>query len=455
MFCPNCGTKNEDGALFCGACGTRLEAAPAEPIPSPGEPVMPQSDPSDSPYQPANDPIPTPVPYPGPQIPMPKPPKKPIPKVLVAAIVELLVAIGIIAGIVNVLGKKFAPETVAKNYWEATVEHNWAEAYAYCQFPDNELLTAQMYVDANASNTEILQYNSMRVIDQSSMMQQQLGDLSELLGGSSSKIKDGGLTKNIVIEYLVKGNSQKDYSYLTLAKTGKKQLLFWDEWKVTSTDSWAHDITFRIPVNAQITFNGTQVKTAAENIENGRKEFTIPYLFVGDYQVEVTAEGMMPYRKLMHIDQYGSDYTNIDLVPSQETIESLSQQAGEDLMTIIEHAMNGSPFSEVESLFSQNGINEGYVMDDYAAFLEIRGDGRKSGITSLQISNVICTLDYVDSSYITLDITADKTMTYLYQGWSSVSTQQDDYSIHTYCTYELEDNSWKLSSMPISYGTLY
>ena len=24
MFCPNCGTKNDDDALFCGECGTRL-----------------------------------------------------------------------------------------------------------------------------------------------------------------------------------------------------------------------------------------------------------------------------------------------------------------------------------------------------------------------------------------------------------------------------------------------
>jgi uncharacterized membrane protein YvbJ len=42
MFCPNCGTKNEDEALFCGNCGTRLvidvpqetpvqESVPAEP----------------------------------------------------------------------------------------------------------------------------------------------------------------------------------------------------------------------------------------------------------------------------------------------------------------------------------------------------------------------------------------------------------------------------------------
>ena len=25
MFCPNCGTKNDDDALFCGSCGTKLQ----------------------------------------------------------------------------------------------------------------------------------------------------------------------------------------------------------------------------------------------------------------------------------------------------------------------------------------------------------------------------------------------------------------------------------------------
>ena len=28
MFCPNCGTSNDEGALFCANCGTRLEIEP-------------------------------------------------------------------------------------------------------------------------------------------------------------------------------------------------------------------------------------------------------------------------------------------------------------------------------------------------------------------------------------------------------------------------------------------
>ena len=37
MFCPNCGTKNDDDALFCANCGTKLEvaAAPAPAVSSP------------------------------------------------------------------------------------------------------------------------------------------------------------------------------------------------------------------------------------------------------------------------------------------------------------------------------------------------------------------------------------------------------------------------------------
>ena len=35
MKCSNCGAVIEDGAHFCGACGTRIDVAPAEPAPAP------------------------------------------------------------------------------------------------------------------------------------------------------------------------------------------------------------------------------------------------------------------------------------------------------------------------------------------------------------------------------------------------------------------------------------
>src|SRR3954469_15048941 len=42
MHCANCGTSLEEGARFCGACGTRVESVEAPPVPAakPGAPKL-------------------------------------------------------------------------------------------------------------------------------------------------------------------------------------------------------------------------------------------------------------------------------------------------------------------------------------------------------------------------------------------------------------------------------
>ncbi len=63
MFCPNCGTKNDDDALFCANCGTKLEvAAPVEePAPAPVAEPAPVIE-----AAPATEPAPAPVAEPTP-----------------------------------------------------------------------------------------------------------------------------------------------------------------------------------------------------------------------------------------------------------------------------------------------------------------------------------------------------------------------------------------------------
>ena len=54
MFCPKCGTKNEDGAQFCYACGTIFEKENQQPqMQQPiQQPVMPVMDPNAKPVVP-------------------------------------------------------------------------------------------------------------------------------------------------------------------------------------------------------------------------------------------------------------------------------------------------------------------------------------------------------------------------------------------------------------------
>ncbi len=59
-FCPNCGTKLEEGKRFCHNCGTQIEAPAAPPAPSFDDgPVqaapMPEVEVQEAPQQPAED----------------------------------------------------------------------------------------------------------------------------------------------------------------------------------------------------------------------------------------------------------------------------------------------------------------------------------------------------------------------------------------------------------------
>ena len=80
MFCPNCGTKNDDDALFCANCGTKLEvaAAPApaaEPAPAPSVEAAPVAE-----AAPAVEPVPVVEPAPASAVePAPGPAVEPVP----------------------------------------------------------------------------------------------------------------------------------------------------------------------------------------------------------------------------------------------------------------------------------------------------------------------------------------------------------------------------------------
>ena len=298
------------------------------------------------------------------------------------------------------------------------MNHEWGKAYDYCSFPDSDLLSRQMYVNANANNDEIIDYESVKVIDTVQQAQDELSDLNSLLGDYVSDETDETLNnddmKYYVIEYRVKGSSEKSYSYLTVAKTSGKQFLFWDDWKVTSSDSWAQDVQITIPESAEMTLNGTEVDSSGAEVDDGMKTITIPYLFTGEYQMSVTEEGMMDYNRLLEVSSYGIDESYITLIPSQETVDQVAAQAGDDIKLIMESALQGKDFSEIESCFTEQALDEGYVKDDYESLVEgLAGDGETSGVISLQLNNINAELSsQPDAGSIDLYITMDKKETY-------------------------------------------
>lgn len=480
MFCPNCGAKNEEDSRFCYACGTPLlkeEHVQKDPAKestenhNAGQEKGPQEEPYRQIPQPENNRQMPPPPYnnysyggPGTNPPYGNPmrrekpvkTRKPISKGIWVIAAEILAAAVLVFGITQILADRFSPQTAAESYWKAVAENKWSEAYEYCEFPDSEMLTEQMYVNANAGNSETLSYKSYQIVDLSKSAEEtieQLGQLSSVLGdlADASQELSGEHSDNIreyAVEYLTKGSSDKQYMYLTVGKTGKKQFLFWDEWKVTSSESWCSNIQFQIPENAVLRLNGV-VPEAENEVTDGWKYITIPYLFTGTYQMEVTEDGMEPYRKIIHVSSYGCDDTYATLVPSQETLGVVAGQIGSDIQKIIEGGLYGKTFSEIQSLFSQNALQEGYVQDDYEELLRMKDNGEDSGIVTLKVDNIVSSISDISYDRIAFETSMHIKEKYR-RSWTS-ELGDEDYQTTCYVVYEKDGDSWKLAQMPVDY----
>ncbi len=429
MFCPECGTKNEDGALFCEECGTSLK----EYMESPPQQQQAQWEIPPQQQQQAHWEIP---PQQGGGN-IPRPAAKPLSMLLIAVILEVIFAAGLILGIYKVIDSRVSPESVAMAYWKAEMNHDWGKAYDCCDFPESDLLTKQMYVNVKANDDETVKYSSVHISEVNPDV-----DLNAQVGDKSAK--------EYVIEYRTKGNSEKDYSYLTLTKTGKKHFLFWDEWRVTSSDSWCKDIQFQVPEGASVTLNGVAVQ-GKEETEDAWKYITIPYLFVGDYQMEVSGDGFEPYRKVINVTSYGCEDAYVELRFSEETIKKLAEQAAGDIKTIMENAVAGNNFNSVQELFSKKALSDGDVQSQYEELLEIRGNGSAGDMVTLNLQNFVSTVDEeITPDRIYMNVTADMEETY-WGYWNDGSIETNSGQLRMYVNYVKEDGFWKLVDIPVSY----
>ena len=161
MFCPKCGTKNEDDARFCAACGAPLEdntvqAPAAEQMTAPQAPESTQEA-AQQPQMTAQQP----------QVQAPAAPKQPMSakqrkSIITGAAVAALVIIFIIAG--SVLS---SPKRIAQNYFKASMEGQWEKAFKYMDLPKGDFITKELLAktleDRDAkdiTNYECLLYTS-------------------------------------------------------------------------------------------------------------------------------------------------------------------------------------------------------------------------------------------------------------------------------------------------------
>lgn len=450
MFCPECGTKNEDYARFCAECGTPLNVSGdnAEAVravdnsgmnpktvqiqqPVYGQPQMQQPMYQQPVYQP----------------PKPKKPRKPLSKLAKVVIAETVLAAALVGGLVSLAKSKTDPKNIAEAYWKAMMNQDWSLAYEYCDFPESEMLTKQMFVDAKAGDMEKKQYNSYTVKEQEKE--------TSLSSNQKKKDDEAELQKVFIVEYVPKGSSNRKTEYITLTKLKEKKYIFLPQWRVTASDTLTEDIVFNIPENAALYLNGVELKEKkglfGNDSENGMQRIDVPYLFSGTYQVEVKAEGMEPYNT--YFEASNGNYMEVyRLLPAEDLREQLAKQAGADLQKILESAYEGKGFEEVKALFCEEALENDAAENRYQELAEMQGDRETEGIIKLTLHNVTAQFldtrgSNVNTVYMSCHCSYEKS--YLDTWWDTTELKEREDNCGFDITYVKEGGSWKLGYMPL------
>ena len=181
---------------------------------------------------------------------------------------------------------------------------------------------------------------------------------------------------------------------------------------------------------------------AQEVSDDGEDQLTIPYLFAGTYQFEVSQDGMEPYRALLDVE-YSDDYFySADLMPAQETVDALKEQAAEDMQTIFNNILNGLGYDSVQNLFV-NGVGDGSCQEDYEYALQ---NFQEANLISFTLDQMTVQLDSADSDTITFEVDFHYSQTY-YNGYENAVDDGTDWG---YLTYQRDSSgAWKLLTSPV------
>lgn len=461
MFCPNCGTSNDEGALFCANCGTRLEfepvvtegsaasddnAVPQQPevqtaqvdvqpqVTQINEQVQPQVQTAQVDVQPQVTPM-----YEQPQNgAMGNSAKKPF-KLSKKIVIIGVAAVAVIAAVIVFIcvGNSLTNyKKTAGSYVKAVEECDWAKAYSLVQIPDSEFLTKNAFITAHSEATGSAVGN-MRVID-----------------SFSSK---GRLPGNKAVSVIYTTATGADSQDLLLTVTDKHYMLFFKKYKVSTEDTVVSDCTINVPKGLTLFINDVLVGDQYKSKDSGKNSsydvYKIPYLFNGTTILKATSEFTEDYTKEIYpsYDEYTTSISSYDIKFAEDKINGLKDQAKKDLTEFFDAAQKKSDFSTVSDKFtsdmqsSAKSTYNGYVDTFKSTYKQISN----FKITTLNpsMSDTTFRVDSNDGCpTIKVGYKISYSYTYKYSS-DTKSHERNDSKSSAYVYYKYADGQWKISSM--------
>ena len=422
MFCPNCGTKNEDDALFCGNCGTRLvlDAQEAE------APVQPQQIFGQQLQQGA--------------VQQPKKPFK-INKKIIAIVAAVVVVVAALITFVAI-GKNLTDyKKTAMKYVKAVAECEWNDAYALINVPDGEFLTKEAFINAHADVT---------------------GEKVEAIAAEDTITTYGKMPGNKSVKvgyYTASGRQNKDV-YLTVSN--KHYMLFFKKYKVSSENIVVKDCKVRVPKGLTLYVNdkvvGDAYKTNASNNDSSSETYVIPYLFYGKNDIKVAGDFIEEYTTQLYAANEGDSVTigSYNIKYSDDKLEDIKTQAKTDVDAIVSAVRDKKDFSSISERVAadeKKNVESSYknISDSYNDKYKTVSELKLTKFTA-SISDTSFRVDSDDGCPI---MKIGLKLGYSYKIQYSSSDKANDKtntSNSAYIYYKYEDGTWKITSMYMGFG---
>lgn len=394
MFCPECGTKNKEDALFCENCGSRLR---------PEETLMPKA-------------------------------KKRFAIKQKLIFLEVVILAGVMA-LFYFAGKKLtAPERIASLYFEKVMAADWDGVYQSLELGETEFINLEKFKELHtkAKAAEITNY--------------------KITAGNE---KDGKreLTKNIEIQYQVKGETEDSCYKVSLIRQKNKGFLFFDQWKVVPKDMVVNQVKFFVPHGAKAALDGVSLSGAwkeEESRKGSRDVYQVDALFSGNHSIALSQKDREDYEEnLLILPEGEKEFEIEELKVKREIKEKVIQESGQVLLAIYEAILNQRDFKEVSPLFSADPEVQYEIGRNYhnVQMSSVYGEG--IGLKKIDFKETIGSVEQItEEDQVVLKVQLDCTFDYTIQSknwWSGklAAKKERGFSKPEFY-YRLENGKWVL-----------
>lgn len=349
MFCPNCGKKNNEKAIFCEACGTKIEDnSPKEFKPKTNQKLSKKN-------------------------------KK------IIGIVSILAVI-LISGFF-IISKNYKPSEIAKGYFEALMNNNTDKLYKYLNVKDSDLTSKKIFkAVTNSTSSKLKSYEI-----------------------TSEQISSDGKRASVVFSYTLNDDLSPHVKTVYLVKDNSKKMLFFDNWNVSDTGSSLltnYELTsFK---GATIKLNGVDLtKYKQKTSSNYYDTYKISEIFKGTYSAEITLKNGLSTTEKLVISSYSSSINKFELDDNNKN--KLKKQINTDVNKLYESAIAKKSFSDIKKDFEYSNSNLEKLEKAYNNFVNYieYSNLKEYSVKSVSISNITVNTD--GDLYVTANITYNYT----------------------------------------------